>query len=69
MNKDANDKEMEENDDQESYSESYQDNYNHGSYQESQVNNVPFLVAHTIKLNEEQRETWLKEMRQLGINF
>ena len=69
MNKDANDEEMEENSNQGSYSEGYQDNYDHGSYRESQMDNVPSLAAHTAKLNEGQRETWLEEMRQLSINF
>ena len=69
INKDANDEEMEENDDPEGYSESYQDNYNHESYQEDQVDDVSSLATHTAKLNEGQRETWLEEMRQLGINF
>ena len=32
MDKDANDKGMEENNDQDSYLESYQDNYDHRSY-------------------------------------
>ena len=61
--------EMEENDNHNSYSKSYQDNYDYKSYQESQVNNVPSLAAHTAKLNEGQRETWLEKIRQLGINF
>ena len=69
MNEDANDEEMEENDDQGSYSEGYQDNYDHESYQESQMDDVPSLAAHIAKLNKGQRETWLEEMRQLGINF
>ena len=69
MNEDANDEEMEENNDQGSYSEGYQDNYNHENYQECQMDNVPSLATHTAKLNEGQRETWLEEMRQLGINF
>ena len=60
---------MEENDDQGSYSEGYQDNYNHESYQECQMDNVPSLATHTAKLNEGQRETLLEEMRQLSINF
>ena len=69
MNENANDEEMEENDDQGSYSEGYQDNYNPESYQESQMDDVPSLTACTAKLNEGQRETWLEKMRQLGINF
>ena len=69
MNKDANDKEMEENDNQGSYSEGYQDNYDHESYQGSQMDDVPSLTMHTTKLNKGQRETWIEEMRQLGINF
>ena len=69
MNKDANDEEMEMNDDQGSYSEGYQDNYDQESYQESQMDDVPSLAACTTKLNKGQRETWLEEMRQLGINF
>ena len=69
MNEDANDEEIEENNDQGSYLEGYQDNYDHESYQESQMDNVPSLTAHTAKLNKGQRETWLEEMRQLGINF
>ena len=48
MDKDANDKKMEEDN---NYN-SYQDNYNHESYQESQKNNVPSLAACTTKLNE-----------------
>ena len=69
MNKDANDEEMEENSDQGSYLEGYQNNYDHKSYQESQMDNIPSLTTCTAKLNEGQRETWLKEMRQLSINF
>ena len=69
MNKDANDEEMEMNNDQGSYSEGYQDSYDQENYQESQTDDVPSLAARTAKLNEGQRETWLKEMRQLGINF
>ena len=69
MNKDANDEEMEENNDQGSYSKGYQDNYDYESYQEDQMDNVSSLAACTAKLNEGQRETWLEEMRQLGINF
>jgi hypothetical protein len=69
INEDANDEEMEMNDDQGSYSEGYQDSYDQESYQESQMDDVPSLAAHTAKLNEGQRETWLEEMRQLGINF
>ena len=69
MNEDANNKEMEENDDQGSYLEGYQENYDHESYQESQMDDVPSLAVRTAKLNEGQRETWLKEMRQLSINF
>ena len=69
MNKDANDKEMEENNNYDSYSESYQDNYDRESYQESQIDNIPSLTTYTAKLNKGQRETWLEEMRQLGINF
>ena len=65
MDEDANDKEMEEDNDQ----DSYQDNYDHKSYQESQSDDVSSLAVHTAKLNEGQRETWLKEIRQLGINF
>ena len=60
---------MEMNDDQGSYSEGYQDNYDQESYQKSQRDDVPSLAARTAKLNEGQRETWLKEIRQLGINF
>ena len=60
---------MEMNDDQGSYSEGYQDSYDQESYQESQMDDVPSLAVCTAKLNEGQRETWLKEMRQLGINF
>ena len=69
MNKDANDKEMEENNNQGSYSEGYQDNYNCESYQESQMDDVSSLTIYTAKLNKGQRETWLEEMRQLSINF
>ena len=69
MNEDANDEEMEENEDQGSYSEGYQDSYDHESYQESQMDDVPSLAARTAKLNEGQRETWFKEMKQLSINF
>ena len=69
INENANNEEMEENDDQGSYSEGYQDNYDHESYQESPMDDVPSLAAHTAKLNEGQRETWLEEMRQLSINF
>ena len=69
MNEDANNEEMEENDDQGSYSEGYQDNYDHESYQESQMDDISSLAMRTVKLNEGQRETWLEEMRQLGINF
>ena len=69
MDEDANDEDIEEDDNHGSYPESYQDNYNHESYQESQNDNVPSLAACTAKLNKGQRETWLEEMRQLGINF
>ena len=69
MNEDANDEEIEANDDQGSYSEGYQDNYDQESYQECQMDDIPSLAVCTAKLNEGQRETWLKEMRQLGINF
>ena len=71
MNKDANNKKMEdnkkmeENNDQDSYLEDYQDNYD----QESQMDDIPSFAAYTAKLNEGQRETWLKEIRQLSINF
>ena len=69
INEDANDEEMEENDDQGSYSEGYQDNYDHESYQENPMDDVSSLAACTAKLNKGQRETWLEEIGQLGINF
>ena len=69
MNKDANNKEMEKNDNQGSYSEGYQDSYDQESYQESQMDDIPSLTVRTAKLNKGQREIWLEEMRQLGINF
>jgi hypothetical protein len=36
---------------------------------EEEMDSVPSLAAGTAKLNEGQREVWLDEMRQLGINF
>ena len=56
MDKDANDKEMEENDDHSSYPKSYQDNYDHEGYQESQTNDVSSFAMHTTKLNKGQKE-------------
>ena len=38
------------------------------SYEE-RSDDLPSLAARTAKLNEGQREVWLDEMRQLGINF
>jgi hypothetical protein len=38
------------------------------SYEE-RSDDLPSLAAQTAKLNEGQREVWLDEMRQLGINF
>jgi len=37
--------------------------------EDEEEDNVPSLAARTACLSEEQREQWVKEMKDMGINF
>jgi hypothetical protein len=39
------------------------------SDEENEAPDVPSLAARTARLSEEQREDWLQEMRDLGMDF
>jgi len=45
-----------------------QDQYSEDQYEEEQ-SDVPSIAARTAKFTEEEREVWLQEMRNKGINF
>ena len=53
--------------DQEQYDDD-QDQYDEDQYEEEQ-SDVPSIAARTAKFTEEEREVWLQEMRNKGINF